>query len=277
MPRGAAPFAFPAKCNLVELNVLFIGDVVGRPGRQAVAALLPALRAELSLHLVICNGENSAGGFGITPATAQELLDSGVDVLTTGNHVWDQKEAWPALESYANVVRPANLPPGVPGHGTFSIEVGGTRVMVANLMGRLYMHDIDCPFRCADALAQSRGQDEVLIVDMHAEATSEKMAMGFHLDGRAAMVVGTHTHVATADQRLLPQGTAFVTDVGMVGPRDSIIGMEPGPIVQRFISSLPARFKVAEGPVVFNSVLARINAPSGRATGIQRVDRLFER
>jgi len=248
-----------------------IGDVVGKPGRRAVAALVPLLRDELGVDMVIANAENAAAGFGLTEDTARELFDAGVDVLTSGNHIWDQKEIIPVLDKDLAILRPLNYPPSAPGRGV--IVRGG--VAVINLQGRTFMGDIDCPFRAADQALKDLGDDPVVVVDMHCEATSEKQAMGRYLDGRLAAVLGTHTHVPTADPALLPGGTAYVTDVGMVGPRESIIGNEIEAVLQRFLTGLPARLPVAEkSPTVqFNAVLVEIDQMTKRAGGICRVDR----
>jgi metallophosphoesterase (TIGR00282 family) len=252
------------------MRILFIGDVVGGPGRQAVAARVPQLRAELGLDCVIANGENSAHGAGLTEATVQALLGSGVDVLTTGDHVWDQKgfEKFIALEP--RVVRPLNVPPGVPGHG--SVVVGG--VGVINLVGRVFMPVADCPFRAAQAeVARLRQQTPVIVVDIHAEATSEKMAMARFLDGQVSAVIGTHTHVATADEQVLPKGTAFISDVGMTGPHDSILGRDSAAVIRRFVSGMPQRLEVAKGEVRLNGVLVDVDETTGRARSIERLRR----
>jgi len=248
-----------------------IGDIVGKPGRRAVAALVPELRRELRLDIVIANGENAAAGRGLTVDTAKEIFAAGVDVITSGNHIWDQRDIIPYLDTEAPVLRPANYPPGVPGRGL--VRFGGLTVM--NLMGRTFMYDIDDPFRTADALLEHVDAGTPVFVDMHGEATSEKVAMGWYLDGRVSAVAGTHTHVPTADQRLLPGGTAFVCDVGMVGPRDSVIGVEKDAALRRFLTGMPARFPVAEkSPTVqFNSVLVELDDASGKAGLIERVDR----
>ena len=256
-----------------DFRILFVADVVGRPGREAVAELLPALKEELQPDLTIVNGENSAGGFGLTVRTIGEIRRAGADVITTGNHVFDQREFVPLLDEQERVVRPANFPPGAPGSGSCLVEAAGVPVLVMNLMGRLFLQDIDDPFRAADAILAASPEVKIVFCDMHAEATSEKVAMGWYLDGRVSAVVGTHTHVATADHRILPGGTAYVTDVGMVGPRDSVIGMERTAVISRFLTAVPRRFEVAEGPVTFNSVLITINRLTGRAIAIQRVDR----
>ncbi|MBI4234524.1 MAG: TIGR00282 family metallophosphoesterase [Chloroflexi bacterium] len=252
------------------MRILMIGDAVGRPGRRAIQALVPSLRAEHKLDLVIANGENLAGGFGITLETAQELLRSGVDVITSGNHVWDQKEIIPYLGEELPLLRPLNYPPGVPGRGY--IKAGET--LVVNLMGRVFMTALDCPFRSMDRLlGELAERTKVVVVDFHAEATSEKQAMGWYLDGRVSAVVGTHTHVPTADAAILPRGTAFVTDVGMVGPKNSIIGNDPQDVLGRFLTQTPRRLSVPGGPVSFNSVLLEVDESTGRALSITRLDR----
>ncbi len=255
------------------MRILMVGDVVGRPGRRAVRALVPALRQELGLDLVIANGENAAGGYGITPATAQELLEAGVDVLTSGNHIWDQKEIVPYLDQEVPLLRPLNFPPGTPGRG--ALRLGG--VLVVNLMGRVFMQPLEHPFLTIDRFLNGlRDRPPVVLVDFHAEATSEKQAMGWYLAGRVSAVLGTHTHVPTADARVLPGGTAFVTDVGMVGPRDSVIGDTKESVLERFLTLLPNRLEVAAGPVRFSSVLVEVDSATGRASAIQRIDREVE-
>jgi metallophosphoesterase (TIGR00282 family) len=256
-----------------DFRILFVADVVGRPGRAAVAALLPHLRDELRPHLTIVNGENSAGGFGITASTAREIVAAGADVITTGNHVWDQKQFVDEIVELDRVLRPLNYPPGAPGTGALVLEADGERVLVVNLQGRIFLPDLDDPFRAVDAVIADHPDIRIVFCDMHAEATSEKSAMGWHLDGRASAVVGTHTHVPTADARVLPGGTAYVTDVGMVGPRDSVIGVQKESALRRFLTGMPHRFETASGVVTFNSVLVTINRRSGRAISIQRIDR----
>lgn len=251
------------------MRVLFIGDVVGKPGRRALQTLLPSLRRELAPDLVIANGENAAGGNGLTLDTAHEILSAGVDIITSGNHIWDQKEFLPHLDSDLPVLRPLNYPPGVPGKGY--LQRG--EVVVVNLQGRTFMPPIDCPFRAADDLLPKLTHARLIIVDFHAEATSEKQAMGWYLDGRVSAVLGTHTHVPTADARILPKGTAFVTDVGMCGPSNSVIGVEVQDILERFLLQTPKRFTVAGGPAVLNAVLVTIDDQTGRALSIVRVDR----
>jgi metallophosphoesterase (TIGR00282 family) len=256
-----------------DIRILFVADVVGHPGRDAVKAILPGLKKELGADLTIVNGENAAGGFGLTSKIAAELNTSGADVITTGNHVFAQKEFLPDLPSLERVLRPANYPPLAPGHGSCVVEAAGRQVLVMNLMGRIFVDALDDPFRAADAILAAHPEIKIVFCDMHAEATSEKTAMGWHLDGRASAVVGTHTHIPTADARVLTNGTAYVTDVGMVGPRDGCIGMDKDVVLQRFLTGVPNRFVVASGPVTFNSVVVTINGSTGRATSIQRVDR----
>jgi metallophosphoesterase (TIGR00282 family) len=256
-----------------EFRILFVADVVGHPGRDAVKALLPALRKELWPDLTIVNGENAAGGFGLTAKIVAELKGAGADVITTGNHVFAQKDFLPELPNLEKVLRPANYPPKAPGQGSCLVEAGGRQVLVMNLIGRIFLEALDDPFRAADAILNANPEVKIVFCDMHAEATSEKTAMGWYLDGRASAVVGTHTHIPTADARVLPGGTAYVTDVGMVGPRDGCIGMDKDVVLQRFLTGVPNRFVVASGPVTFNSVLVTISGSTGRATSIQRVDR----
>ena len=258
-----------------EFRLLFVADVVGRPGREAVKQHLPRLQQELRPHVTIVNGENAAGGFGLTAKIAEELRRAGARVVTTGNHVWDQKQFVEELPALDFVLRPANYPPGAPGRGACVVEADGERVLVMNLMGRLFLNDIDDPFRAADAILESNPDVSIVLCDMHAEATSEKVAMGWYLDGRVSAVVGTHTHVPTADHRVLPGGTAYVTDVGMVGPQDGVIGVDKEAVLKRFLTGIPHRFEVAEGPVTFNSVLVTIDRPTGRAISIQRNDQVL--
>ena len=252
------------------LNILVVGDIVGKAGRKALAYLLPEIKQSHSVNLVIANGENAAGGKGLTPNTADELFDAGVEIITSGNHIWQFREVYPLLDSEAPILRPLNYPPGVPGRGFLTHE----GVAVINVQGRTFMRDtLDCPFRAADQALTELKDHRVIIIDVHAETTSEKAALAWYLDGRVSAVIGSHTHIPTADARLLPRGTAFVTDVGMVGPRDSILGVETGPVIDAFLSQLPTRFSpVDRGPVVFNSVLVQVDDQSGHATAIQRID-----
>jgi metallophosphoesterase (TIGR00282 family) len=256
------------------MRVLMIGDVVGKPGRKALAGVVPGLRKELALDVVVANGENAAAGRGITFSTAREMLDSGVDVLTSGNHIWAQSDIIPHLDTELRLIRPANYPDAAPGRG---IERFGALTII-NLMGRTFMYEIDDPFLAADRLLDGVTPGTPVLVDMHAEATSEKTAMAWYLDGRVSAVVGTHTHVPTADARILPKGTAFVCDVGMVGPRDSIIGVDPEPVIRKFLTGMPARFTVAEKSkrVQFNAVVIDIDDATGRARSIERADREWQ-
>lgn len=256
------------------MRILFIGDIVGRPGRQAVEARLPALVAEHEPALVIGNCENAAAGFGITPALVEELLSMGIDVLTSGNHVWDRKEILPYFQQGAangRLLRPANYP-GAPGSGLFLGKTHtGVACAVLNLQGRVFMPDLDCPFKTADRLLETLPREiRVIVVDMHAETTSEKQAMGFYLDGRVSAVIGTHTHVPTADEKILSGGTAYLTDVGMTGPYDSVIGNAKEAVLQRFLTGLPARFEVAEGGTRLCGAVVEIDDTSGRARRIER-------
>lgn len=247
-----------------------IGDVVGRPGRRVLQTFLPSLHSEYNLNLVIANGENSASGLGITVSTARELIDLGVDVITSGNHVWARKEIFPYLDDELPIIRPMNYPPAAPGRGFITIG----NVTVVNLIGRVFMKESDCPFRTMDAfLEQMKSKNRIIIVDFHAEATSEKMALGRHLDGRVSAVLGTHTHVGTIDARILPNGTAYVTDVGMVGPLESVIGDNPESVLNSFLTGMPHRLSVGDGRSFFNGVVIDIDETSGKATNIQRVYR----
>lgn len=250
------------------MKILVVGDIVGRPGRRAVRELLPRLRQQHDIDLVIANAENAAGGIGLTRATADELLKYGIDVLTSGNHIWDQRDIIPHLDGELPLLRPLNYPPGVPGRGYLTKK----GVLVVNLMGRTFMSPLDCPFRIMDRLLNELlNKPNTIIVDFHAEATSEKVALGRYLDGRVSAVLGTHTHVGTIDARLLPRGTAYVTDLGMTGPLDSIIGNEVDEVIKKFLTLIPRRLSVGIGNIIFNSVLIEV-AGSGRATSIARCD-----
>lgn len=250
------------------LGILFIGDIVGRPGRAALSQLISRVKRQKSVDLVIANGENSAGGTGITREVASELFRDGVDLITGGNHMWDKREALDLLMEERRIIRPANYPPGTPGMGFCLTEIGlpPRRVLLINVCGRTFMPDLDCPFRTVEQVLNEHSRPgDIVIVDMHAEATSEKAALAFYLDGRVTAVLGTHTHVQTADERLLPKGTAFISDVGMVGPWNSILGVEVEPVIYKFLTALPARFEVASGPVVANAVYLQIDPSSGKA------------
>lgn len=261
------------------MNILFIGDVVGRVGREAVAALLPGLKERYSIHFTIANCENAAGGIGVTERTGEELLGAGVDVLTGGNHVWDKREAYAFLDSCGRIVRPANYPHGVPGRGAVVLSASdGTRVGVVNLQGRVFMHEIDCPFKVGEGLVDDlRSDTPIVVVDVHAEATAEKQALGWHLAGRATAVLGTHTHVQTADERILEEHTAYITDVGMTGPVESVIGIRKELSLARFLTQLPQRFSVAGGTACLDGVVIEVDGSTGAALSIERVAAVHER
>ncbi|MEW6321663.1 MAG: TIGR00282 family metallophosphoesterase [Acidobacteriota bacterium] len=256
------------------MRLLFIGDIVGRPGRDLVRRYLAALVRERGVDFVVANAENAAGGAGITSEIANDLLRDGVDVLTTGNHVWDKREALEFIQREPRLLRPANYPAGTPGAGRIVATArGGAAVGVVNVMGRVFMAAIDDPFATAareiDAVKDAGAR--IVFVDMHAETTSEKMALAYHLDGRATAVIGTHTHVQTADERILPGGTAYLTDVGMTGPHDGVIGMDKAGVIARFTTALPVRFEPATGDARLHAVLITADERTGAATGIERV------
>lgn len=255
------------------MNLLFIGDIVGRPGRAALKHALPALAERWHAGIVVANGENAAAGFGITPSVAQEIFAAGVDVITTGNHVWNKKEAEQLVAQDARVLRPANYPPTAPGRGAAVFHSReGTPVAILNLCGRVFMDCIDCPFREAERqVEQLQSQARVIIVDMHAEATSEKGAMASMLDGQVSAVIGTHTHVQTSDAQVMPGGTAYITDIGMVGPRDSVLGIEAQVIINRFLNRMPAKFELARGPVIIGAAVVEIDEDSGHARSIRPI------
>ena len=255
------------------MKILLIGDIVGRPGRAIIERSLVALREERQIDLVIANCENAAGGAGITPSVADDLFRAGVDVLTSGNHVWKKKEAFELLKLDHRVIRPANYPDGAPGSGSTVVEtLSGQKVGVLNVMGRVFMEALDCPFRTAEReLARLALVTPVIIVDMHAEATSEKVAMGWFLDGKVSCVFGTHTHIPTADERILPNGTAFITDVGMTGPYDSVIGRRVDQILERFLRQLPMRSEVAEGNIQLRGLMVDVNPATGKAVAVERI------
>jgi len=253
------------------LRILILGDVVGRPGRRIIKELLPEIERAHRPDLVIANGENAAGGFGLTKKVGEEIFAAGVDVITSGNHIWDKKEVYTYLQEEKRVLRPANYPPGVPGSYLHYISVETDTVAVLSLTGRVFMGDFDCPFRKFDQLyAEISQQTPHIVVDFHAEATSEKIAFAWHVDGRASVVVGTHTHVATADERVLDRGTAYITDLGMCGPTDGVLGVERQTVIQKFLTQLPARFDVASGPVGLNGLVVDIDR-RGRATDLFRL------
>lgn len=255
------------------MKILFIGDIIGKPGRTAIKELLPKLVAGHSIDLVIANCENAAAGFGITRDIVEELFEAHVDILTSGNHVWDKKDVLEFIDDYETLLRPANYPEGVPGAGSVLFPTpAGDYVGVLNLAGRIFMQPIDCPFAVAKKeIARLKARTNVIIVDIHAEATSEKRALGWYLDGEVSAVLGTHTHVQTADNEVLPDGTAYISDVGMTGPFDSVIGIKKEAIIERFLTQIPNRFDVAKNDVRLQGVLMDIDAQSGRAQAIERV------
>ena len=255
------------------MKVLFIGDIVGTVGRSALKALLPTLISRYRFDCVIANGENAAGGFGITEKVAAEIFGYGVHAITSGNHIWDKKEAIPYLAKENRLLRPLNYPPGVPGYGSAIISLPqGNKVGIINISGRVFMSQIDCPFRVGmDEIKRLRNEIRMIIVDFHAEATSEKIAFGYYADGTVSAVIGTHTHVQTADEKILPGGTAYITDVGMTGPEVSVIGVEKEQIIERFLLQMPMKFETAKGNAVLSAVAIEIDEKSGRATAIQRL------
>ncbi len=253
------------------MNILFIGDVVGRPGRNYLAKNLQKLVKDNDIDFTIANGENSAGGVGITKSTYDELLGMGIDMITLGNHSWAKKEIFEFIEEADKLVRPANYPQNTPGKGFRITEKSGKRIAVVNLCGRVYMDCIECPFKIVDEILEEiKDKADIIIVDFHAEATSEKLAMGWYLDGRVKAVLGTHTHVQTSDERVLPGGTAYITDTGMTGPRDSILGVEKDIVIRKFITGMPARFEVASGETVLGAVKIVLD-DNNDVTGINRI------
>lgn len=255
------------------MNLLFIGDVVGRSGRRALSTHLDSLVDRHQVDVVVVNGENAAGGFGLTLDVAREFFDLGVHVITSGNHIWDKREIYDYLDGDRPVLRPANYPPGLPGRGSMIFTTpSGVKVGVVNLEGRVFMDNLECPFRAADAIIEElQEQTPIIFVDFHAEATSEKMALGCYLDGRVSAVAGTHTHVQTADDRILPGGTGYITDAGMTGSLDAVIGIRKELAIERFLTQMPVRFEVAKKDPVLCGVLFSIDEQSGRATSVQRI------
>ncbi|UCG39736.1 MAG: TIGR00282 family metallophosphoesterase [bacterium] len=262
------------------MRVLFIGDVVGKPGRRAVRDILDGLVDRHKVDLVVANAENAAGGFGVTSETAAELFEAGVHVLTTGNHVWDKREALELVETEPRILRPANYPPGAPGQGQITVRTPvGVSVTVVNLSGRVFMDTVDCPFRRMDAILEELGgKQRCIVVDLHAEATSEKRALALYLDGRVSGVLGTHTHIQTADERILPGGTAYITDVGMTGNEEgSVIGIDFEAARYRFLTQMPVRFDLSKGVPVLNGVLLEMDVASGKAVAIKRISQSLGR
>jgi metallophosphoesterase (TIGR00282 family) len=256
------------------LKVLFIGDIVGKPGRRAAAEMIAIIKKEMPFDYCIANAENSAGGSGITNVLAQELYKYGIDVITLGNHTWSKREVTNFIDTDTHIIRPANYPVDLPGKGSVIID---GKLGVINLLGRVYMDSVDCPFRVLDReLEHLKRQVKVIIVDIHCEATSEKAALAWHADGRVSCVIGTHTHVQTADEKILPRGTAFLTDVGMTGPSDGILGVDSEIILEKFLSFMPVRFQLAKGRVQFNAVYLDIDEVSGKTNSIQRISKIFD-
>lgn len=258
-----------------KVHILFIGDVVGHPGHEAIVRHLPKVRASLPVDLVVANGENADRGFGLTEKSYHVLKDAGVHVITLGNHAWDKREIIEFIDQADDLVRPANYPKGTPGKGWMVAQANGVQVGVLNLMGRTFINIGDCPFQVADReLKALRERTRVILVDFHGEATSDKMAMAHYLDGQVSAVIGTHTHVQTADEQILPRGTAYLTDAGMTGPGGSILGIKPELVIKRIKDQLPARFEVADGPPMLNAAWIAVDAETGRALEIQRIHHL---
>ena len=255
------------------MRILFVADIVGKPGRRATESMLPDLRAKLDIDVVVANGENLAGGYGVTPPVVRALFNSGVDVITSGNHIWDRREGVALLDEEEFLLRPANYPPGTPGNGSCLLSVGDSQIGVVNLQGRVFMTPIDDPFRVGRTLIDElRSDTNVIVVDFHAEATAEKQAFAHYVDGVATAVVGTHTHVPTADARILPGGTAFVTDLGMTGSHAGVIGFQAEKAIQRTVSGRRVRFELASGQVRFQGALVEADPVSGRAVSIESID-----
>jgi metallophosphoesterase (TIGR00282 family) len=257
------------------MNILFIGDIVGSPGRESVKKLLPDLKKEFKLDFVIANAENAAGGSGITPQVAKELIASGINVLTSGDHIWKRKEIFEIIAQEERILRPINFPVGAPGrgYGVFKTQ-DEVKIGVINVQGRVFLEALECPFKTSrQAIEELSAQTKVIIVDIHAEATSEKVALGWYLDGKASAVLGTHTHIQTADERILPGGCAYITDVGMTGPQDSVIGRRVEDVLERFLTSLPTRFSVAEENICLQAVVLDIDEGTGKANTIERIQR----
>jgi 2',3'-cyclic-nucleotide 2'-phosphodiesterase len=261
-----------------NFRILFIGDIIGKLGRRAVREFLPGLKAKENINLVVANGENAAGGVGITEKIYGELLGLGVDVITTGNHVWHQQEMVSRIDACPKMLRPANYPPGTPGQGSLIYQAGAVKIGVLNLEGRVFMKTLDCPFRAADELIKKMSvETNLIIIDFHAEATSEKIALMRYVAGRVTTVLGTHTHVMTADEQIVAGHTGYLTDVGMVGALDSVIGVEIQPIIDRFVQQLPHRFEpVEKGPTVFNAVVIEADPVTGRCLSLKRINEILD-
>ncbi len=257
------------------MNILFIGDIVGSPCREAITRLLPELKKEYKLQFVIANAENAAGGSGITLKVAQELMSYGVDCMTSGDHIWKKREIFEFIHQEERILRPLNFPSGAPGSGAKMFKTKeGIPVGVINVCGRVFMEALECPFRTSrQAVEELSSQAKIIVVDVHAEATSEKMALGWYLDGKVSAVLGTHTHIQTADERILPQGSAYLTDVGMTGPYDSVIGRRVEDVLERFVTLIPTRFEVASGNIQLAAVVLDIDEDTGKARSIERIQR----
>lgn len=257
------------------MRILFIGDIVGSPGREAIKKLVNPLKQELGIDFVIANAENSSGGSGITSKVAAELFASGADVLTSGDHIWKKPEIFELINQEERILRPLNFPSGAPGRGASVFKSrNGTKVGVINVNGRVFMEALECPFKAALKAAEELAQEtKIIIVDVHAEATSEKVALGWYLDGKVSAIFGTHTHIQTADEKILPQGTAYITDVGMTGPYDSVIGRRVEDVLTRFLSSIPVRFEVAQENIQLHGALVEIDETTGKARSILRIQR----
>ena len=255
------------------MKILFIGDIIGKPGRRAVKELLPSIVTGHEVDLVIANCENAASGFGVTRDVVEELYEARIDILTSGNHIWDKKEVLEFIDDYETLIRPANYPAAAPGKGVVLMPIpGGDYVGVLNLAGRIFMQPMDCPFIAAkEAIARLKTKTNVIIVDIHAEATSEKKALAWYLDGQASAVLGTHTHVQTADNEVLPGGTAYISDAGMTGPFDSVIGIKKDIVIEKFLTQMPNKFDVAKNDVRLQGVILDVDAQNGRARSIERI------
>lgn len=258
------------------MNVLFCGDLVGSGGRLAFARLAAEMKEKKQADVIVANAENAAGGKGLTREIAEELFAAGADVLTVGDHAWDQKTLADTIDREPRIVRPANFQPGCPGRGCVTVEAAGGKIMVVSLIGRVFMKPYDCPFRAVDRILGQEAAPSVIVVDMHAEATSEKVVMGRYLDGRVSIVAGTHTHVQTSDERILPGGTAYITDAGMTGPAEHALGRDFDSVLEMFLTGMPVRFKVGDGPLTVEGLLVRVNAATGRAERTKRIRRRFE-
>lgn len=260
------------RCGLF-MKVLFIGDIVGKTGRATIKGLLPSIASRYKIDLVIANGENAAGGFGITEKVASELFSSGIQIITSGNHIWDKKESIPYISKEPRIIRPLNYPPGAPGFGSILYTLpGGAKIAVLNIAGRVFMSSIDCPFRTGMAeIERLKNETKFIIVDFHAEATSEKIAFGYYADGRVSAVIGTHTHVQTADEKILPGGTAYITDIGMTGPDASVIGIDKEQIIDRFLYQMPMKFETAKGRGILSALVIEIDDKTGKSNALQRL------